>query len=179
MEERKLSRGISGLKTLDFGVLILFLLYSPLGLKFTLADLRKSIPEEAFKKDVSKSLFYMGFDYAMIGGALLAFSTLVNSAIWPALPFIAKAAASLAYWNVAGFFMWCIFIVGHDCGHTTFSNNKMLNNIIGHITHGSILVPFFPWQVSISSYSFCVVKWAFLYVRLVVSSSPSHVPQPH
>jgi len=121
---------------------------SPLGLKFTLADLRKSIPEEAFKKDFSKSLFYMGFDYAMWGAALFAMSTLVNSSIWPTLPFIAKAASSLLYWNVAGFFMWCIFIVGHDCGHTTFSNNKVLNDFLGHVTHGSILVPFFPWQLS-------------------------------
>lgn len=110
--------------------------------------MRKFIPEEAFQKSLPKSLFYLGFDYAMWGGSLLAIHTLVNSALWPTLPFWMQGLASVLYWNIAGFFMWCIFVVGHDCGHTTFSKHTWLNNIIGHITHGSLLVPFFPWQLS-------------------------------
>eukprot|EP00599_Poterioochromonas_sp_BG-1_P009166 CAMPEP_0173142474 /NCGR_PEP_ID=MMETSP1105-20130129/6105_1 /TAXON_ID=2985 /ORGANISM="Ochromonas sp., Strain BG-1" /LENGTH=388 /DNA_ID=CAMNT_0014055863 /DNA_START=50 /DNA_END=1216 /DNA_ORIENTATION=+ len=116
--------------------------------KFTLNELRKAIPEEAFQKSLPKSLFYMAFDYSMWGLAFAAIRALKESEIWTTLPFAAQAGASLLYWNVAGFFMWCIFVVGHDCGHGTFSNNKLLNNILGHITHGSILVPFFPWQLS-------------------------------
>lgn len=115
--------------------------------KFGLADIRKAIPEKAFEKNVWKSLFYMLFDYSMWGGSFVAIHALVNSSLWSTLPFWAQAAASLLYWNVAGFFMWCIFVVGHDCGHGTFSDNKLLNNILGHFMHGSILVPFFPWQV--------------------------------
>ena len=126
---------------------------SPLGLKFTLSDLRNAIPAVAFEKDVWKSIFYMGFDYSMWGGSLFAIYTLVNSTVWATLPFIVQMAASLLYWNVAGFFMWCIFVVGHDCGHTTFSNNKLLNDILGHITHGSLLVPFYPWQVNLLNYT--------------------------
>lgn len=112
-----------------------------------LAEIRASIPSEAFERSLPKSLFYMFFDYAMWGSAFLAFFALTKSALWGTLPLALKAAATFLYSNVAGFFMWCIFVVGHDCGHTTFSKNTWLNNVLGHITHGSILVPFFPWQV--------------------------------
>jgi len=44
--------------------------------------------------------------------------------------------------------MWGIFVIGHDCGHSTFSDSEKLNDFIGHITHGSILVPYYPWQLS-------------------------------
>eukprot|EP01035_Chromulina_nebulosa_P018266 gene18266-23941_t len=38
--------------------------------------------------------------------------------------------------------------LGHDCGHGTFSDSELLNDFIGHLTHGSILVPYYPWQLS-------------------------------
>jgi len=44
--------------------------------------------------------------------------------------------------------MWCMFVVGHDCGHGTFSTSPRINFIVGHVTHGSILVPFTPWALS-------------------------------
>ena len=42
----------------------------------------------------------------------------------------------------------CIFVIGHDCGHTTFSKYKLVNDIFGHITHSSLLVPFYTWQLT-------------------------------
>jgi hypothetical protein len=112
-----------------------------------LNSIMKAIPQKAFEKSLFKSLAYMFFDYAMWGGSFLAMLTLVHSPVWAAMALWQKVAASAVYWNVAGFFMWCIFVVGHDCGHTNFSKHKLLNDIIGHITHGSIMVPYFPWQV--------------------------------
>lgn len=38
-----------------------------------------------------------------------------------------------------------------DCicsGHGTFSEYEWVNDIVGHITHGAILVPFYPWQMT-------------------------------
>lgn len=115
-----------------------------------LNDLRKVIPAEAFEKSLFRSMYYLLFDYTMWLGSVQAIYMLNKSFVWLALPFWQQAMATIAYWLVAGFFMWCIFVVGHDCGHTNFSNYTLLNDIIGHITHGSLLVPYFPWQVSIS-----------------------------
>jgi len=114
----------------------------------SLNDIRKAIPKEAFEKSLSKSLFYMVFDYCVWGAALFVMSTLVNSSLWAALPFWAQAVACIVYWNIVGFYMWCIFVVGHDCGHTTFSEHQLLNDVLGHVMHASILVPFYPWQLS-------------------------------
>ncbi len=109
--------------------------------------LRNAMPPEVFEKSLTKSMAYLVFDYAMWGTSLALIWSLVHSIQWSVMPMWQKGIATFVYWNVAGFFMWCLFVVGHDCGHTTFSENETVNNTVGHLVHGSILVPFFPWQV--------------------------------
>mmetsp|Transcript_20941 Transcript_20941/g.30185 ORF Transcript_20941/g.30185 Transcript_20941/m.30185 type:complete len:378 (-) Transcript_20941:159-1292(-) len=113
-----------------------------------LGSLRKALPEDVFVKSLAMSLYHLFFDLFMWIGTLTAMYALIKSDIWATMPFWGQAVASFLYWNVAGFFMWCLFVVGHDCGHGTFSNYEWLNDLIGHIVHGSILVPYWPWQLS-------------------------------
>lgn len=119
-------------------------------LPFTLSELRKAIPAEAFKKSAARSVGFMLFDYGCWMGAYASMRLLLATTFWTNLPFWTQAAISFVYWNIVGFFMWCIFVVGHDCGHKTFSTSTELNDVIGHVTHGSILVPYWPWQVIIA-----------------------------
>merc|ERR1719502_386239 len=64
------------------------------------------------------------------------------------LSFAMKCCTMPLIWAFAGFFMWADFVVGHDCGHGSFSDSKMLNFVCGLISHGFILVPFSAWARS-------------------------------
>lgn len=74
----------------------------------SLDSLRKAIPAAAFEKNLLKSLSYMVFDYAMLGGAFFTMYTLRNSSVWSHIPWLLQWAISIVYWNVAGFFMWYV-----------------------------------------------------------------------
>ena len=76
-----------------------------------LNNLKKAIPEKAFQKSIFKAFFYMFLDYSIWGGSVYLIHTLRNSSIWETMPFWQQAIASLIFWNVAGFFMWSIFII--------------------------------------------------------------------
>jgi len=51
-------------------------------------------------------------------------------------------------WVILGTYFWALFVVGHDCGHRSFSPSTLVCDIFGHISHTVILVPFHPWRLS-------------------------------
>lgn len=116
-----------------------------------LNNMRKAIPKEAFQKSLVKSSFYLLFDCTMWLSSVCAIYTLSNLPMWSELPLWQQSIATVMYWLIAGFFMWCMFMIGHDCGHTTFSDFSVLNDIIGLLVHGSLLVPYFPWKVCLQN----------------------------
>mmetsp|Transcript_6373 Transcript_6373/g.9548 ORF Transcript_6373/g.9548 Transcript_6373/m.9548 type:complete len:374 (+) Transcript_6373:128-1249(+) len=106
--------------------------------KLRMDKLRNLIPKECFEKSLVRSLFYMLRDFSAI------------YALWKAYPMYVEGNWPLTFvwWNAMGFFMWALFVVGHDCGHTVFSNYSWVNAICGHVCHAPLLVPFWPWAQS-------------------------------
>ncbi len=105
--------------------------------QLTLSSLKGVISPECFVKSLPRSLLYMIWDLGLLSTAFFTFDWLSSS--WWGL---------LLYWNFYGFFMWSLFVIGHDCGHNSFSNYRWINSICGHICHTPLLVPFFPWAHS-------------------------------
>ena len=77
-------------------------------------------------------------------------------AVYAALSFIEsmteslvlRAASIVLYWFVQGTFFFALFVAGHDCGHGSFSRYPLLNDIVGTLTHGFLMVPYYPWKLS-------------------------------
>ena len=105
-------------------------------LPFTLQDLKAAIPAECFQSNVTKSLFYFFRDILIIG-LLYAVAYYLDS--WLFFPI---------FWLMQGTMFWALFVVGHDCGHQSFSKHKWLNDLIGHLSHTPILVPYHGWRIS-------------------------------
>jgi len=109
---------------------------SPPELPFSLQDLKAAIPAECFEPSVFRSLAYFFLDVGLIAG-LYGLAAYLDS--WYFYPF---------FWLAQGTLFWSLFVVGHDCGHGSFSKSRTLNNIIGHLAHIPILVPYHGWRIS-------------------------------
>lgn len=103
---------------------------------FTLADLKNAIPAHCWEKDALRSFSYLALDVGIVAALAVAAYTINAWWAWP------------LYWFAQGTMFWALFVVGHDCGHQSFSNNRDLNDLVGNITHASILVPYHGWRIS-------------------------------
>jgi omega-3 fatty acid desaturase (delta-15 desaturase) len=105
-------------------------------LTFTLQDLKAAIPAQCFQPSTARSLAYFAFDLGVIAG-LYAIAYSLNS--WLFFPL---------FWLAQGTMFWALFVVGHDCGHGSFSRHRWLNTLVGHLAHTPILVPYHGWRIS-------------------------------
>jgi acyl-lipid omega-3 desaturase len=105
-------------------------------LPFTLQDVREAIPKHCFESNAGKSLSYFARDIAIVVG-LYALAYKLDS--WYFYPI---------FWLMQGTMFWAFFVVGHDCGHGSFSKYKWLNSLVGHLSHSPILVPYHGWRIS-------------------------------
>ncbi|GAA0185186.1 hypothetical protein LIER_32474 [Lithospermum erythrorhizon] len=103
---------------------------------FRIGDIRAAIPAHCWVKNPWRSMSYVLRDFAVILGLILL-ANYIDS--WIVLPL---------YWAAQGTMFWALFVLGHDCGHGSFSDIGMLNNVVGHVLHSLILVPYHGWRIS-------------------------------
>lgn len=106
---------------------------------FTLSDLRAAIPARCWVKSPARSLAHAAGDLAICAALAWAAWRAAGAGLWAVWPL---------YWLAQGTMMWAVFVVGHDCGHGSFSDSSTLNYAVGHLLHSLILVPFHGWRLS-------------------------------
>ncbi|GAB2226393.1 hypothetical protein Drorol1_Dr00022197 [Drosera rotundifolia] len=103
---------------------------------FKLADVRAAIPKHCWVKDPWRSMSYVLRDVSVIVLLAVVAARFDNWFAWP------------VYWVAQGTMFWALFVLGHDCGHGSFSDSQWLNNLVGHVLHSFILVPYHGWRIS-------------------------------
>lgn len=108
-----------------------------------IVEIKKTIPKYCFEGDLRRSLYYVFKDLTIV------IALYVGMLMVEMQPFtLLKYLYTPIYWFLQGTIFWGIFVLGHDCGHGSFSNYYVINEILGNILHSFILVPFTPWKLS-------------------------------
>ncbi|KAI5321694.1 PREDICTED: omega-3 [Prunus dulcis] len=103
---------------------------------FKIAEIRAAIPKHCWVKNPWRSMSYVFRDLFVIFAMASAAIYLESWYLWP------------VYWAAQGTMFWALFVLGHDCGHGSFSDSRTLNSVVGHILHSAILVPYNGWRIS-------------------------------
>ena len=103
----------------------------------TVSSIQKALSPDVFIKRPLLGFYYIFRDLFLWSSTVYIFSlvehTYTNIGI---------------YWLFSGFWMWCLFMNGHDCGHGSFSDSWLLNTVAGHLCHAPLLVPYSVWAES-------------------------------
>ncbi len=99
-----------------------------------LRDVIQTLPSEVFIKDARKAWLKVFVNIALVA---IGYWGLAVSP-WYLLPFL---------WVFVGTGLQGFFVIGHDCGHRSFSNRIWVNDLVGHLITLPIIYPFHAWRI--------------------------------
>ncbi|KNC74861.1 hypothetical protein SARC_12599 [Sphaeroforma arctica JP610] len=113
-----------------------------------MAKVRAAIPPHCWEISTVKGLTYLVQDIVLIGLLYALRVYLLSDFMSGAYGSLVSVFTRLVWWNLMGFQLWCLFMIGHDAGHGTFSTSPAINMIVGHVAHVPLLVPYHGWRQS-------------------------------
>jgi omega-6 fatty acid desaturase (delta-12 desaturase) len=99
-----------------------------------LKDIIKTLPKACFQKNMRKAWTGVGLNILMV---ILGYVSITYSP-WFLLPIA---------WFFTGTALTGFFVIGHDCGHRSFSQRKWVNDLVGHIFMAPLIFPFHSWRI--------------------------------
>ncbi|KAF5318801.1 hypothetical protein D9619_011052 [Psilocybe cf. subviscida] len=125
-------------------------------MNWSLKEIRAAIPAELFVRDTRRGLLYFARDVlcAAVCWSLATYidpyftSAPAKELLTPIGAEVGRWAAWCVYWWFQGLIFTGIWVIGHECGHGAFSDHKIVNDILGFITHTAMWTPYFSWRIS-------------------------------
>lgn len=115
----------------------------------SIVEIKKILPKHCFQPSLSRSLSYVAKDITLVSilfaSIYFANNLTVENVFWKSTIMFFLFPL---YWFLQGTLFWAIFVLGHDCGHGSFSENESFNSFLGTILHTFILVPYQMWRFS-------------------------------
>ncbi|XP_046559475.1 delta(12) fatty acid desaturase FAD2-like [Haliotis rubra] len=109
----------------------------------SIVDIKRKLPVYCFDPKVSTSMYYAFKDVVLIAALYV-----LGELMWNYLPLIPFLALTPVLWFAQGTLFTAVFVVGHDCGHGSFSHHVLLNDVVGTVFHTFLLAPYYTWKVS-------------------------------
>lgn len=113
--------------------------------QFTLAELRTAIPPHCFERRMWKSFAYLTSDLVIISSLIVGAVAVLEQ---QSLPFHFQIVGYSAYWFLQGSFLFGIWVLGHECGHSAFTDNDLVNDTVGLFLHSVLLIPYHSFKLT-------------------------------
>ncbi|KAJ1982211.1 hypothetical protein H4R35_000382 [Dimargaris xerosporica] len=114
---------------------------------FAIKELRDAVPAHCFQRSTLTSSLYLAHDLALIV-ALGYLATYIDSTLSAPLRYLAWPL----YWVCQGIVGTGAWVIGHECGHQSFSPSRTINHAVGWVVHSALLVPFYAWKYTHASH---------------------------
>ena len=99
-----------------------------------LRDIIKTLPNEVFQKNPRKAWTKVLINVLLVGVGYWGLAV----SPWFLLPLL---------WIFTGTALTGFFVIGHDCGHRSFSNRNWINDLVGHLVFLPLIYPFHSWRI--------------------------------
>lgn len=99
-----------------------------------LRDIINTLPKEVFVKNPRKAWFKVIINLACVVAAYWC----IAISPWFLLPLS---------WTFLGTALAGMFVIGHDCGHRSFSSRIWVNDLVGHLMFLPTIYPYHAWRI--------------------------------
>jgi omega-6 fatty acid desaturase (delta-12 desaturase) len=110
-----------------------------------LTDIRGSIPAACFEQRPAIAWFTLA---RVVGGFVLITALLLNLDLTLGASLLWQLPVLAVLWVLQGWNLLGLFVLGHDCGHRSFSRRPWVNRWVGHLCMSPLANAFHTWVVT-------------------------------